>query len=451
MELRERLRLALQVGPEPPSARAYASAGDQAASLAAPYTRRARELPPELGLRRIETSRGAVYLSEEWWPLDHRHGRLSLGDALALKAPALRRLALGLSADEFAGAAFIDVETTGLAGGTGTYVFLVGLGTFGDGSFRLRQFFLAGLSGETAMLAAVAEALAVCRALVSFNGRRFDLPLLETRLTLNRLPAPPPGLPHLDLLYPARRLYRRRLPSCRLAQLEESLLGAEREGDIPGWAIPALYFDYLRRNEAEPLRPVFRHNALDVLSLVTLVAHLGHLAGGRSPADPDDCLAVARWDESEGRLADAARLYAAALEGGVDGENRALALQRLARLCRRLGRWEDAARLWRQGAGDGGTPDGRLEALIELAKLEEHRRHDYAAAEALTRRALSLLELTSLRGAGPTMPALQREALEHRLWRLRRRQGCQAGAPRTSVAGPQPNSPAGTRPGRSAT
>jgi len=412
VELRERLRLALQPTAEPPAAQR---------APARPFRRPTRESLLELPLRRVETGRGAVYLAEEWWPLDHRHGRLPLGDALALPDPALSRLAPGLSAPDLVGAAFIDVETTGLVGGTGTYVFLVGVGTFEEDSFRLRQFFLADLRGETAMLAAVAELVAGCRALVSFNGRRFDVPLLETRLTLSRLPPSASRLPHLDLLYPARRLYRGRLPSCRLAFLEEALLGLEREDDVPGWAIPALYFDYVRAGKAEPLRAVFRHNALDILSLVTLLAHLAHTISGDPPAHPDDCLALARWDESERRLADAARLYESALENGAEEEVRSVAVRRLARLYRRLGRWEDAARLWRRQAGDGGAPDGRLEALIELAKLEEHRRRDYATAEALTRRALSLVETMSLRGRAPSMPPLQREALEQRLWRLRRR------------------------------
>jgi uncharacterized protein YprB with RNaseH-like and TPR domain len=415
VELRERLRLALRTGAEPPAPASWSNA--------------AREPTLEFPLRHVETSRGAVYLAEQWWPLDYGHGSLPLRDALAVDTSAMSRLAPGVSAVDLAGAAFLDVETTGLGGGTGTYVFLVGLGTFeaadpagGDGSFRLRQFFMADLRGETAMLAAVAQVLAGCRALVSFNGRGFDLPLLETRLTLNRLSLPARHLPHLDLLYPARRLYRRRLPSCRLAYLEEALLGLEREDDVPGWAIPALYFDYLRRGEAEPLRGVFRHNALDILSLVTLTAHLGSLVGGEVPADAGDCLALARWDESEGRLADAARLYAAALEEGVEGEANAVARWCLARLYRRAGRWQDAARLWREQAGDGGTPGRRIEALIELAKVEEHRRRDYLAAEALTQRALSLLEVTSLRGGGGSAtPSLQRNALEHRLRRLERR------------------------------
>jgi hypothetical protein len=428
VELRDRLRLALPPGAEPPPGRATPSSARRAAIAVPPSRPLDAKLCRALPLRRIETGRGALYLAEEWWPLDYRHGRLALGEALSLDASGLSRLARGLSALDLAAAAFVDVETTGLAGGTGTYVFLVGVGTFepagppgGGGAFRLRQFFLAHLPGERVMLAAVAGALTGCRALVSFNGRQFDLPMLETRLTLSRLPALPPGLPHLDLLYPARRLYRRRLPSCRLASLEEALLGLEREDDVPGWAIPALYFDYVHRGEAGPLRAVFRHNALDILSLVALLAHLGQTIGGGPPADLDDCVALARWDESEGRLAESVKLYEVALDGGADGEGRALALRRLARLYRRLGRWEDAARLWHEEAESGGAPHRRLEALIELAKLEEHRRRDYAAAEAVARRALSLVELLTLRGGGRTAPSLGREALEHRLWRLRRR------------------------------
>jgi len=373
--------------------------------------------------RPVETAQGVVYLAEEWWPADHLHGRRALQDALSLDGAALSRLTSGVDTPHLADAAFLDVETTGLSGGTGTYVFLVGLGTFDDGAFRLRQFFLADLSGERAMLAAVAEALASRGAIVSFNGRCFDLPLLDTRLLLNRLPLPCEGLPHLDLLYPARRLYRGRLPSCRLAVLESVLLRVAREDDVPGWAIPSLYFDYLRAGRAGPLRHVFRHNALDILSLVTLAAHLGGLAAGSAPRQPEDVLALARWDESEGCLTEAAGLYQAALDDdGLQGEPRSHARRRLAYLCRRLGRREDAKRLWRRQAGDGGPLGQRLEALVELAKLEEHRLRDYAAAEALTRRALLLLEVAALRSGQPAAHLLAREALEHRLWRLRRRQ-----------------------------
>jgi hypothetical protein len=414
MELREKLRLTLQTESARPLTRVAATSGPPRSTL---LGQRLDGLP----VRRTETGCGTTYMAEQWWPLDHRHGRLPLGDALALQDVALSRLAPGLDGLDLAGTGFIDVETTGLAGGTGTYVFLVGIGTFENDAFRLRQFFLADLPGERTMLAAVAEVIAGCRALVSFNGRRFDIPLLETRLTLSRLPPLMPDLPHVDLLYPARRLYRWRLPSCRLASLEESLLGLEREDDVAGWAIPALYFGYLRRGEARPLRAVFRHNSLDILSMVTLLVYLGHLVAECPPSDPNDRLALARWDESERRVEDAARLYVAAIEGGLDAERRTLALRRLARICRRLGRWEEAARLWRQEVEECDALERRVEALVELAKLEEHRRRDYAAAEALTRRASSLLEVAVLRGGGQAMYLPRREALEHRLWRLRRR------------------------------
>jgi tetratricopeptide (TPR) repeat protein len=360
-------------------------------------------------------------VTEERWPLDYRHGRLSLGDALTLDGTAVSRLTPGLSTGDLARAAFVDVETTGLAGGTGTYVVLVGLGTFEDRSFRLRQFFLAHLGFEAAMLAAVSEALANRRVIVSFNGRRFDLPILETRFILNRLQPTTLGLPHLDLLYPARRLYRQRLSSCRLASLEEALLRVHREDDLPGWAIPGLYIDYLREGRTGPLPAVFRHNALDILSLVTLLGHLGRVAGEQLPADPDDCLALARWDEMEGRLTDAASLYEAALRNGFDEEVRTAAARRLARLCRRLGRWDDQVRVLRDWLGNDGTPSAKLEALVELAKMEEHRQRDYASAEALTRQALALVEVMTVRGGAPMLRQLRREALEHRLWRLRRR------------------------------
>jgi hypothetical protein len=380
----------------------------------------------DLPLQRLETSRGPVYLTEERWPLDYRHGRLPLGSALALNDLAISRLAPRLSVPDLIRAAFVDVETTGLAGGTGTYAFLVGLGTFEDCSFRLRQFFLAQLDGEAAMLSAVSDALADCGAVVTFNGRRFDLPLLETRFTLSRLPPPTPGLPHLDLLYPARRLYRRRLPSCRLASLEEAVLGVQRHGDLPGWAIPSLYFDYVREGSVRPLSDVFRHNALDILSLVVLLGHLGRFAGRQSPTDPRDSLALARWDESEGRLENAARLYEAALGNDSNEGGRTLASRNLTRLYRRLGRWQDQARVARAWVHDSRVPDLKLEALVALAKLEEHRHRDYSAAETLTRQAISLVEVLTMRGKPPTMPPLRREALEHRLWRLRRRLGCAA-------------------------
>ena len=426
MDLRYKLRSALRPAARPPAA--------APSPLGPGVPHGPGTLSPHLPVQCVETDRGPVYLSEERWPLDYRHGRLSLGDALSLDRSAMSRLVPGLTAVDLAHAAFVDVETTGLAGGTGTYAFLVGIGTFEDRSFHLRQFFLAHLSGEAAMLAAVSRVLGGSQVIISFNGRRFDLPLLETRFTLSRLPLTWLDLPHLDLLYPARRLYRQRLSSCRLAVLEEALLGVQREDDLPGWAVPAVYFDYVRVGSAETLPTVFRHNSLDILSLVALLGHVGRLAGEEPPADPGDCLALARWDELEGRLKGAMRLYERALQGSLDENERSVAVRRLACLYRRLGRWNDQVRILRADIRSDRTSRATPEVLVELAKLEEHRHRDYASAEALTRRALTIVQAMDLRGRMPKMASLQREALEHRLRRLRRRVRATQAISRTHMA-----------------
>ena len=407
MELREKLRYAAGLTAEAPQSRPIVAS-------------RNWDALPDVDLRCVETALGDVYVSEKRWPLEHCHGHRTLCEALEIDSPAVARLAPGLRSEDIARTVFVDVETTGLAGGTGTLAFLVGLGAFDGDDFLVRQLFLAGPSGEEAMLAATIEALSAARALVSFNGRCFDLPLLETRFTLNRLRPPSPALPHLDLLYPARRLYRRRLESCRLAHLETALLGLEREDDVPGWLIPSLYFEYLRFGRTAPLEAVFRHNALDILSMVTLLAHLAHVIGGKGARDAADCLALARWDEAEGRASEAAILYEAALERDGDEHLRMHAVRALTRLYRREARWADMAAILESVTNGRATAEHRLEALVALAKLEEHRQRRFAEAESLTRQALALSEAREARGH-PCDGPFSREALLHRLNRLQRR------------------------------
>ena len=407
MELREKLRYAGGLTAEAAQSRPFVASRDW-------------DGLPDVNLQCVETALGDVYLSEKRWPLEHHHGYRALGEALEIDSSAVARLAPGLGSEDIARTVFVDVETTGLAGGTGTYAFLVGLGVFDGDNFLVRQLFLAGPSGEEAMLAVTAEALSTAKALVSFNGRCFDLPLLETRFTLNRLRPPSPALPHLDLLYPARRLYRRRLESCRLAHLETALLGLEREDDVPGWLIPSLYFDYLRFGRAAPLEAVFRHNALDVLSMVALLSHLAHVVGGKGARETADCLALARWDEAEGRAAEATALYEAALDDFDDEHLRMHSVRALTRLYRRDARWSDMAAMLESVTNGHATSEHRLEALVALAKLKEHQQRQFDEAESLTRRALALSEAREARGR-PCDVSLSREALLHRLARLRRR------------------------------
>ena len=177
-----------------------------------------------------------------------------------------------LTIDKFA---FIDTETTGLSGGAGTFTFLIGVGRFEGDSFRLVQFFLSNPAEEMAQLAALDEFLAPCEAIVSFNGKSFDVPLINNRYIINGWPPPLVNYPQLDLLHLARRLWKTRLPSRTLGDLEVKILGTKRaEGDVPGWMVSDLYYDYLLTGDARPLRGVFYHNEVDVVSLAALLSHM---------------------------------------------------------------------------------------------------------------------------------------------------------------------------------
>src|SRR5574341_1284014 len=408
MELREKLRLALAAAPDLRRASTLPRPPDRGPSTGA--------LPVE----RRQTPSGDVYVAEERWPSGRYHGHLALGEALKVSAEALARLAPGLGMGDLERAAFIDIETTGLAGGTGTLAFLGGVATFEQGTVRLRQYFLANLAGEEAMLAAVSDLASRCSSIVRFNGRCFDIPLLEARFVLNRLPSPFESLAHVDLLLAARRFYRRRLDSCRLGVIEETVLGVRRDRDIPGWAIPRLYYDYLRFGAASPLAPGFHHNKLDVRWLVTLLAHTGRLLADHTPVDPGHCLALARWDEDQGRLNSAAGLYRSVLERPSAGDVPEVALNRLLRIQRRLGDWDEMERLLVRALKGNPAGGSRIGLLVELAKVKEHRWRDFGSALALTREAISLREVIAHRQGTPHGSRFAGDDLHLRLARLPR-------------------------------
>lgn len=332
-----------------------------------------------------DTPAGTVFVRDDWYPLDHLHGTATLGCALDLDAATLSLLATGGDAPHASRLAFFDIETTGLSGGTGTYIVLAGLGSYESASpgappaFRMRQYFLADVAQERAMLELLAADLARFQGIVTYNGRTFDVPFLQTRLALARLRSPLDAMPHLDLLHPLRRLYKHRLPACRLSDAERRLLRIERIDDVAGALIPQIYFDYVRAGRIAPLRAVFRHNAEDVLSLVGVLARLSRLLAGEG-LDPDDGAAVARWWEAHGDESRAAWLYREALPWLEGGDDWPWAAARHARLCRRAGERAEAALLWWKlwEAGDHA-------AGLDLAKHLEHHARDYDAALAVAR------------------------------------------------------------------
>jgi uncharacterized protein YprB with RNaseH-like and TPR domain len=183
---------------------------------------------------------------------------------------------------------FFDVETTGLSGGAGTLAFLAGCGWFENGGFRVRQFFLSGPAGEHAMLDGLAAIFDAASLLVTFNGRSFDVPLMETRWAYHRRECPTAELPHFDMLPPARLLWSRRedeRTSCTLSALERSVLRFHRAGDVPGFEIPSRYFRFLRTGDSSVIQGVLEHNQHDLISLAAVMVHALQLAR----VGADDC------------------------------------------------------------------------------------------------------------------------------------------------------------------
>ena len=386
--------------------------------------------PPEPGVEAYlpgfwqDTPAGRVFVVEQRLELDHLHGAIPLRRALTLDGATVARIGRppGLDGVPPERVLSLATETTGLAGGTGTYAFLVGIGHFCDGGFRLRQYFQTDFGQEGAILRALADYLTGFDAIVTFNGKTFDLPLLETRLTINglhRRAARGRGvreLPHLDLLHPARRVYRDRFPSCRLGELERQVLGLERQEDVPSGEIPALYFRYVRNRRFRAVLPVFEHNALDVLSLVTLAAHLCDLFDGGARS-AEDRFSIAKTCEADGLDDAAVAGYRAALEIGLPLASQHDCERRLSLLLRRLGRHDEAVTIWETVAV---RPNNRqLYPYVELAKHHERVTRDFAAARTAAVNGLALLERHHLRYGAAN--AADREALLARIARLDQR------------------------------
>jgi uncharacterized protein YprB with RNaseH-like and TPR domain len=343
-----------------------------------------------------------------------RHGRFCIRDIAPLDMGRLAVLANDplLKALDYREALFFDTETTGLAGGTGTVAFLIGLGWFEGDGFVTRQLFARDYAEERATLLDLMALLRERRFLVSFNGKAFDANLLASRFIMNRLPDPLAPLPHLDLLHPARRLLSHRLADRRLGALEAALLGFEREGDVPGSEIPQRYFDWLRRRDGRLMADVFEHNRLDILSLAALAAHLAELIHpDGETAHPGDRLAAARLFFARELPGEAVRLLDP-LCGCASPETAREAARELSLHHKREGRWSEATALWEEMVRRDGKD---LFALVELAKWHEHRRRDFARALALTERV----------GAGRLSPeeradlVRRRERLERKLAGIR--------------------------------
>ena len=312
-----RLRDIVRGGPRPPAKElAYEpepgyEAGPDPARLA-----------EALGGRSLDTAAGPCLVVDRRYEADRWHGRVRVGDCEVADETPLRLLdgllpqAAAHGRRDGPATVFVDLETTGLSGGAGTVAFLVGCGWFDLGAFQVRQFLLTRFAGERALLAAVADLVRPADLVVTFNGKTFDLPVMETRWLFHRLETPFADKRHFDMLHPARRLWRYRdgtpvtrpvptvdaMAECSLGALERDLLGVQRIGDVPGFEIPSRYFRFLRGGDPGPLEAVLEHNRIDLISLAAVMARACRLVtdGVDACGDAAECLALGRVLERTG-------------------------------------------------------------------------------------------------------------------------------------------------------
>jgi len=379
---------------------------------------------------------GRALIIERRYESDRFHGVRRVGECEVADGDTLRLLDPSLVPNAAPGAdartIFVDLETTGLSGGAGTVAFLVGCGWFDMGAFQVRQFLLTSYAAERALLDAVASCFDAASLLVTYNGKTFDVPVMETRWMFHRMRMPLEAVRHFDMLHPARRLWRARDGAadalaragaddggCRLGTLERVLCGVRRVGDVPGLEIPGRYFQFLRTGDARPLEPVLEHNRLDLVSLAAVTSRALRLAGGGEPACRDgiEALAVGRVLERGGALERAEACYRRASESQCL-ETRAESFYRLGLRSRRSGRFEEAAGWWCQLVAltdsvrrrDHALDSLREFAIEALAIHQEHRTRDLHAARELALFALE--ENSSSRRA---------DGMRHRLARLDRK------------------------------
>ena len=381
--------------------------------------REARREPPAVpleelvdGMRR-ENERGEFFVVESSVHLEIRHGDVPLSRLHAVGAGTVGVLAAEpeLHGFDLRDAVFLDTETTGLAGGAGTAAFLIGAGWVDDERFVVRQYFMRDYHEEAALLQGLADDISPFTNVVTYNGKAFDVPLLESRFRLARSRFPLADAPHLDLLHPARRLWKARLESCRLQALEVALLGLSRNGDIPGDEIPQVYFDWVRRRDARQMARVFEHNRQDIVSLAALAVLACQWVEDPRAEDARDLYSLARVFERAQLFERSEDAYRRAVDVGA-GELRGPALLRLGAAAKRAGDFEGAARLWAD-AGEAGEPEG----WRELAMHHEHRTRDLEAALSAVDRGLQLVG-----GARDLRSWHLRESFLHRQHRLRRKQ-----------------------------
>ena len=355
--------------------------------------------PEEYPWQEVTTAHGRHFETEKLFERHRRHGSIGIVDLEDLPHDLLHPISNGEIPGSPPGKwCFLDTETTGLAGGSGTYAFLIGVGRIAKDGFRVRQFFMRDFGEEASLLSALDEYLKQFDVMITYNGRTFDQPLLETRFRMVRQRPPFSALEHLDLLFGARRLWKLRFESCRLVDLENQILGIERQGDLPGELIPYFYFEYLRTHEIFRLVPIFHHNAIDILTLACLTAIVPwafHPPSQAQFSHGAEMVGLARWWRQADQPENALALFRQAVDRGLPDDLMFRTLWDMALLEKKLGREHAALPVFTELAA--ARNPWCAAALAELAKYYEHRERNYAMALEMTLNALDLEPSDALR------------------------------------------------------
>jgi uncharacterized protein len=368
-----------------------------------PEGRRAVSISEILAGNILETPYGSIFYTEKIIPLHTSFGDYSMAEVKEY-FPAKEHAYIAKSENSVGDiqldqALFFDTETTGLAGGAGTYIFLMGLGYFTREAFCVRQYFMSDYHEEEAFLWAINQLFAQdFKLLVSYNGKCYDFPLMQTRFIMSRLPLQLNNYQHLDLLFPTRRLWKRRLKDCSLSNIERRILNISRDEDIPGYLIPHVYFRYLQDKDASPLKPIFSHNLQDIISLAILAAKIGHVL--REPFHASrgnngiDLYSIGRIYEINKDYEHSSRCYEEALNCDLTDEDSLEILRLSSYAYKKQGNWQRAERAWRDIISF--TNEFILFPYEELAKYYEHRLKEYSKAINVVEDALMRLKQANI-------------------------------------------------------
>lgn len=361
--------------------------------------------------KRFTNSLGTYYIRENNYSYEYQHGDVKLGGLSTFdNIKAAARIIDGVSG--LFDLVFLDTETTGLSGGTGTFAFLVGVGRFDRDGFSLQQYIISDPQEEPAMLLDLSNYVKDTDIFVTFNGKSFDLPLLKNRFILNRLPLSWAGNHHLDMLHISRKLWRKTLDSCALQDLEREILHLARSTDeVPGWMIPEIYFDYLRSGDATMLNNVIYHNAQDIVSLAALFLHVSNILEKNVDIvglSAGELIALAKVFSDIHSEEVAENLYKKVLELPISAEQKRVVSHQLGLSYKNKKDYSEATHHWQNAAALGD-----LEACVELSMHYEHRERDYRTSLMWVKKAMEILDAGKL-----SIHSVQRREMNKRLNRL---------------------------------